>query len=463
MKASFKQMLTGLNIRQRLTFQFLILISILFLFFSISIYFFSKLYLTNRFYTRLQERAVIASSLYLDLSASQSAIQDIVRKNQRQALADEMVSIYDPDIDQFLFSTEFLREEFHRQFINSKDTLEVINNINYKDFKVSVLKIKEYWVIISAIDYWSQEALHDLRDILVIICFVALLFIAYISWYMADKALAPIETIGVQLEKIFPENLSQRVTYSKNNDEITVLAEIINQLLQRVEESVKGQKMFVSNISHELKNPLTKIFTQIELLELKYRDNPEYHEKLLSLRSDTLALNYLTQSLLELANAYTNESDLPKELHRIDEVLIEAVSEYKRWHPDDHIVLLLDDMPENEKLLVYEINQPALKIVFKNLIENACKFSNNQTVEVTVYMKDDLLEMRFFNEGNPIPESEIGNILQPFYRSNATAKGKHGHGVGLAITNQILHIHNFLLNISTEADGNNFVIVFRRS
>jgi signal transduction histidine kinase len=218
--------------------------------------------------------------------------------------------------------------------------------------------------------------------------------------------------------------------------------------------------MFVANISHELKNPLTKIFTQIEILEMKYRDNPEYHEKILSLRSDTLTLNQLTHSLLELANIYSSESELPKKTLRVDEVLFDSISEFKRWNPDLNVNPNLDNFPESEEVLEFKANEDALKIVFKNLLDNACKFSNNQSVDVNIYEDAGVLKVSFYNDGKPIPKTEISKILQPFFRSDSTAKGKKGHGVGLAIVKQILRIHKIKLVIEPSAEGNSFILIF---
>jgi two-component system heavy metal sensor histidine kinase CusS len=459
---NFYSFLSNLNIRQRLTLQFLLLVSVLFVFFSIGIYLFSKLYLTNRFYNRLQERAVITGSLYIDLSANQKAILELVRKGDNQALAEEMVSIYYPETNSFVFSSDFVQRDFHRRFINPQDTSQTINNIEYKGLKASVLKISDYWVVISAKDNTEKEALRDLRDILVIMGIVALLFIAYISWFVAGHAMAPIARIGKELEIIFPQNLSKRVSYVGNNDEISALSNTINQLLKRVEEAVSTQKMFVANISHELKNPLTKIFMQIEILEMKYRDIPEYYEKILSLRSDTLTLNQLTHSLLELANINSSESELPKKNLRVDEVLFDSISEFKRWNPDLNVNPHFENFPESEEVLEFMANEDALKIVFKNLMDNACKFSNNQSADIYIYEEKGILHISIYNEGNPIPKEEVPKILQPFFRSDSTAKGKKGHGVGLAIVKQILRAHKIKLIIEPSEKGNYFILVFHR-
>lgn len=455
--------LTRLNIRQRLTLQFLLLVSVLFLLFSVSIYLFSKLYLNNRFYNGLQERAIITASLKIALSADQKAIQDLVRNSDERMLTEEMVSIYDPQRNMFVFTTDIMKESFHRSFLNPADTSKSVNNISRNKYKICVLKIKNYWVVISAKDVYEREALGNLRDILVILSLVALLFIAYISWFMADRALSPISWVARQLDQIFPKNLSRRIEYPYKEDEIGFVTRTINKLLQRVETSVNTQRMFVANISHELKNPLTKIFTQIEVLEMKYKDHPEYYSQIMSLRSDTLMLNQLTQALLELASISANDKELPKKELRIDEILMSAVSEFKRWNPDCEILLNLEEFPENEEMLIYPVNEDALKIVFKNLLDNACKFSVDQRTDVKIHSEAGQLLITIYNEGKPIPAAEISKILEPFFRSDSTAKGKKGHGVGLAIVKQILSLHRIRLTIVPSASGNAFVLSFSRN
>jgi signal transduction histidine kinase len=458
-----RKFLNSLNIRQRLTLQILLMVSVLFLLFCTSIYLFSRLYLNSRFYNGLQERAIVTASLRIAYSADQKALQDLVRNSDERMLTEEMTSIYDPQRDLFVFTTDILKEGFHRSFINAQDTSKAVNNISRDKYKISVIKIKNYWVIISAKDVYEREALNNLRDILIILCLVALLFIAYISWFMADRALSPIASMARQLDAIFPGNLSKRLDYPNKQDEIGFIAKTINQLLQRVESSVNTQRMFIANVSHELKNPLTKIFTQIEIMEMKYKHQPEFYQQIMSLRSDTLMLNQLTNALLELASISSSDRELPLKKLRIDEILLAGVAEFKRWNPDCSVLLNLDEIPDDEELLIFPVNEEALKIVFKNLLDNACKFSVEQKAEVTVKEMDGSLAIDIYNQGKPIPEAEVSKILEPFFRSDATAKGKKGHGVGLAIVMQILLLLKIKLNIVPGVDGNSFILSFPKS
>ncbi len=450
------------NIRQKLTLQFLLLVGILFLFLSVSLYFFSDLYLEKRFFKRLQDRAVTTSTLFFDLQTTNKTLMKIVDGTDKEYLSEEVVSIYEKQRDLFLFTTNLKKEEFHRFFINE---LDYTNNVNYLSLlgnKMTALHISDkendYWVLVSAKDKTGNQALKDLKNILIILAIVAFLFIGLMGWYFAEKALSPISGIIGQLNNIFPKNLNKRIAYTNFEDEIGELANTINQLLDRVETSVFTQKMFVANISHEIKNPLTKIFTQIELLEMKCRDNPIFHEKIVSLRDDTLKLNNLTHSILQLANIISDNAPLPMSAIRIDETIWDSVKDIKKWNQDLKIVAKFGHMPESEDKYWINGNEDALKIVFKNLIDNAYKFSNNKTAIINISFENNQALISITSEGILIPEEDISNLFQPFFRIDATAKGKAGHGIGLAIVKKIVELHGGKINAYSFEKGNTFEV-----
>ena len=101
-----------LNIRQRLTLQFLLLVGILFMFLSVSLYFFSDLYLEKRFFKRLQDRAVTTSTLFFDLQTTNNALMKIVDGTDKEYLSEEVVSIYEKQRDLFLFTTDLKKKNF---------------------------------------------------------------------------------------------------------------------------------------------------------------------------------------------------------------------------------------------------------------------------------------------------------------------------------------------------------------
>ncbi len=95
-------------------------------------------------------------------------------------------------------------------------------------------------------------------------------------------------------------------------------------------------------------------------------------------------------------------------------------------------------------------------------MDNACKFSEDNTVLVNFIASIDEIKISFFNKGPVIPEADLPYIFHPFYRSNATAKATKGHGVGLAIVAQITKLHNGTVRVVSNNDGTTFTLLFRK-
>jgi signal transduction histidine kinase len=268
--------------------------------------------------------------------------------------------------------------------------------------------------------------------------------------------------IITQVNEIFPANTERRVEHPNRSDEIGRLVATFNQLLDRIQEAFTMQKMFIANVSHELKNPLTKIYSQIDITLLQKRTPEVYEESLKSLQEDTRTLTQLTNTLLNLANTVVNTETIQRLPIRLDELLWEAKSQLKKWHEDYVINIDFSDFPENEEALIIEGNEASLKVALMNLMDNACKFSENSNVYVSFSSTIHEIKISFMNYGPIIPKADLPYIFLPFYRSNATAKATKGHGVGLAIVSQIVKLHNGDISVVSTIDETVFTLVFRK-
>ncbi|MBK6976029.1 MAG: sensor histidine kinase [Cytophagaceae bacterium] len=94
------------------------------------------------------------------------------------------------------------------------------------------------------------------------------------------------------------------------------------------------------------------------------------------------------------------------------------------------------------------------------MIDNACKFSDNHKARILINPQTECVQISVNNRGIQIPADESEKVFQPFFRSNATAKGKIGHGVGLAIVKQIVDLHKGKLTVEPIVDGNSFILLF---
>jgi signal transduction histidine kinase len=453
-----------LNIRTRLTYQFMAIVIAILLLFSVGVYFFSKLYLEKRFFKRLQDRAVTTTTLLFDLQSADSTVLKVVNASEKEFLSDESIYVYDEIQKRLIFSTQ---EPYSGLF---KDLIPDIQKQNkatyyfagyYQTLAIQLKKSnKSYWVIVSAIDKNGKEALEDLRKILIVMIFVGMLLLGISGWFFADKALAPMSGIINQVNEIFPANVEKRVQHPNRSDEIGLLVATFNQLLDRIEEALTMQKMFIANVSHELKNPLTKIYSQIDVTLLKKRTPEVYEKSLKSLQEDARTLTQLTNSLLDLANTVVSAETIQLVPIRIDELLWEAKSQLQKWHEIYTIQLDFNDFPEDEEALIMEGNEASLKVALMNLMDNACKFSENSSVVVNFEATIDKIKITFFNKGSVIPAEDLPYIFRPFYRSNATAKATKGHGVGLAIVSQIVKLHRGEISVVSDEEGTVFTLLF---
>jgi signal transduction histidine kinase len=454
-----------INIRSRLTYQFMALATAILLFFSVGVYFFSKLYLEKRFFKRLQDRAITTTTLLFDLQTADSTVLKLVIMADKELLSDESIYVYDENKKKIVFATQELYSNLLNELIPSmqkQNQPTYVHSGYYQTLGIQLKKgVDSYWVIVSAIDVNGKEALEDLRKILFIMVWVGILLLGLSGWFFADKALAPMSGIIKQVNEIFPANVEKRVQHPNRSDEIGLLVATFNQLLDRIEEALSMQKMFIANVSHELKNPLTKIYSQIDVTLLQKRTPEVYEESLKALQEDTRTLTQLTNTLLNLANTVVNAESMKRVPVRVDELLWEAKSQLKKWHETYHIQLDFGDLPEDEDALIIQGNEASLKVVFMNLMDNACKFSENNTVVVNFIASMDEIKISFFNTGPIIPQSDLPFIFRPFYRSNATANATKGHGVGLAIVSQITKLHNGRISVVSNTEGTTFTLFFR--
>lgn len=452
-----------LNIRSKLTYQFMALATAILLIFSVGVYFFSRLYLEKRFYKRLQERAITTTTLLFDLQAADTTVMKLVNISDRELLTDESIAVYNERLRKVVFSANQKNSLTAEAFI---PLLQGNTQTIYKHFspyQIIGVKVRNgddtNWVFVSAIDTNGNDALEDLRKILLVMILVGILLLGISGWFFADKALAPMSGIIKQVNQIFPDNIENRVEHPNRSDEIGLLVTTFNQLLDRTEEALVMQKMFIANVSHELKNPLTKIYSQIEVTLLQKRSVEDYEQGLRSLQEDTRTLIQLTNTLLNLANTVVSPDSIQKMPIRVDELLWDAKMQLKKWHENYDIQLNFNDFPDNEELLIVHGSDASLKIVFMNLIDNACKFSENNSAKVDFFASDSDITIQVFNKGTVIPEADLPYIFRPFYRSNATAKATQGHGVGLAIVAQILRLHQGEISVTSVKEGTTFKVV----
>lgn len=328
-------------------------------------------------------------------------------------------------------------------------------DVTYKQNDYDVLgtlyytKYDRFVIIAAATDTEGILHLGKLKVILIIVCIISFLLFFIAGWIYSGRALKPISDVVKKVEEISITSLNLRVFEGNGTDEIGRLAKTFNKMLERLETSFAMQKNFIANASHELRTPLTSINGQLEVLMMKDRSAADYKTALASVLDDIKSLIDLSNRLLLIARTSAEGPVHFNKKIRIDEILWQAQEELVRFNNDYRINISMDNSLTDSDQMIVVGDDSLLKVAVSNLIDNACKYSSDNTVNIKFRHIEKFIEVVFEDKGIGISEKDQQKIFEPFYRGSNTISFS-GTGVGLALVNQIIKNHNGTIKLVSE-------------
>jgi len=260
------------------------------------------------------------------------------------------------------------------------------------------------------------------------------------AFIISGQTLKPVKSLAKKIEDIDANNLDTPLELPKSHDEVSRLTHSFNSMLGKLNCSFESQKLFAQNAAHELKTPLTTLRTSIEVLQLD--DEPtadEYKEVVGIVKTSTDNLIELVEGLLSI-NSITDEM---------------------QWQTFDsrgifeHIIYELHDDIKRKGLAVdihgdcrIKGDKTLLERAFFNLVHNAVRYNvDNGTVKITLSENNITIE----DNGVGISADSLEHIFEPFYCvDKSRSKKLGGHGLGMAITKNIIDKHNMEIHIFSE-------------
>jgi signal transduction histidine kinase len=194
--------------------------------------------------------------------------------------------------------------------------------------------------------------------------------------------------------------------------------------------------------------PLTSVSSQLEIALNREREPAEYKMVMASVYQDVHRLGKLTQTLLEFAKASGDPGGLEIDLVRVDEILFSLPREMTKLSEAYVVTLTFGELPEeDEKLLVFG-NEALLFTAIKNIVINACKYSDDHKTEVKLSCHQNVITISIKDEGRGIPAADRENIFQPFYRAGEKNLDK-GFGLGLSLAQEIIKLHKGQISLES--------------
>jgi heavy metal sensor kinase len=276
------------------------------------------------------------------------------------------------------------------------------------------------------------------------------------GWWLAARAIAPVDAISATALKISGGDLSQRINAADTESELGRLAAVLNSTFARLEAAFAHQVRFTSDASHELRTPLSVILSQTQTVLARERGPAEYRHALEACQRAAQRMRKLTESLLILARLDAGQESMKREQVDLAKVAQECVDLVRPLGAERGIEFQMDPGPAQCHGDMERIGQ-----VVTNLLANAIQFNKEGgKVAVLTFTEDHTAVLRVTDTGEGIPATDIPHIFERFYRVDKSRTGAQGRsGLGLAISKAIVDAHSGTIAVTSQPGvGSTFTV-----
>lgn len=272
-----------------------------------------------------------------------------------------------------------------------------------------------------------------------------------LGWVVAGRVLAPLRTITAATERISYSNLHERLAMHGPRDELRLLADTIDQLLQRLETAFEAQRRFVANVSHELRTPLAMMRTTLDVASAKPGGVPAQTRELdAELRVDLDHADRLLESFLTLARAQNGQ------LGERTQVPLEPLISAALAARADQIAAKGLTVHTHVTAVETAGSTTLLGRMVENVVENAVRHNRaGGEVELTLApVNGQQARMIVDSSGPMLDQDVVAQLAQPFKRLGQDRIGsQNGHGLGLSIVAAVANAHQGNLDLQARTEG----------
>ena len=461
------------SINQRIIVTFISVTSIVLIFLgSIMTILFNKNYHSTKLSNLEKQMGIIENSInnYLNQQdGSYSQLKEIIKMacistNTEAIITDRLGYVYlvnGEDYQNLMYSKIKLNTESLSSNIEFKKEVFKADNASIKGYVKAIYEdgeIDGYMIMVM-----QNESERNFNMFIIWITVIIEIIISAIVIKIVTNQIIirPIDNINNVAKRLAKGEVEKRVVVNCNN-EIGELAESFNMMAECLEKSDTKRREFISNVSHELRSPITSIkgFIGGILDGVIPRDRENYYLKIVYDEIDRLAR--LVNDLLDMSAMESGKFNLAITEFDINQVISLCILNLE--HKIQEKGLNVKATFYNNRAYVLGDRDRIIQVV-TNIIENSIKYSNDDgEIKIDVYSKGEKIYVDIFNSGECIEEKELNKIWDRFYKSDKSRTNKLSTGLGLPIVRSILSQHNediWVKNI--EGKGVSFIFTLKKS
>ncbi|SCK12885.1 two-component system, OmpR family, sensor kinase [Variovorax sp. HW608] len=256
---------------------------------------------------------------------------------------------------------------------------------------------------------------------------------------MTGRVFAAIGNVVQQARRIEKTSLDRRLPHPGTRDEIGRLVDTLNDMLERLQHAFDAQHHFTADASHELRSPLSRLRTELEVALRRAREPEDYVRTLNSCMEEVERLTLLVEELLLLARLDTGQEHVSTESVTLNQLAEAAVRRLESRARERQVALVV----EPSAPVVAHIGRGPADLVLANLLDNALKFSSpGGRVTVRVAKEGQEALMSVADAGPGLRDVEMSRLFDRFFRGSAARRdGAPGVGLGLALSQAMMHAH----------------------
>jgi heavy metal sensor kinase len=300
------------------------------------------------------------------------------------------------------------------------------------------------------------ENIEQIREVFLLTFPAAILLTAGMGLLLANSTLRPLRRIIETARRISAPNLDARIPLSGSGDELDRLAETLNDMLGRIDESLTRMRRFSANAAHELRTPLTALSSQLDVMLERERTPEDYRHVLAEAHDRVRALSDVVDAMLRLARSEAGldpGSRVPVPIGRV----LENVYEFFEPVADEGgVTLHRTSLPDTTVIG----DASWLHQLFANLVSNAIKFTPaGGQVDIRAESREDRVYVTVRDTGPGMSAEDVERAFDRFHRGGAKQTGT-GSGLGLAIAREIARAHGGDVDIEESGDAGTTVRVW---
>lgn len=286
---------------------------------------------------------------------------------------------------------------------------------------------------------------------------IVMILLAVFSVFLADRMVRPIHKITGAIENV-TEGYSDDVLHVDTFTETRQLSEAFNKMLGRLRLLDESREEFVSNVSHELKTPMTSMKVLADsLLEQENVPAEMYQEFMEDIAKEIDRENQIITDLLSLVKMDRTGQNINIQTVNINELLEKILRLLKPIAEKKKVEIIM----ESFRPVTAEVDETKLTLAISNLVENAVKYNHeNGWVHVSLNADHKYFYIKVEDSGIGIPEEDQAHIFERFYRVDKShSREMGGTGLGLAIARSAVIVHRGSIRVySNEGEGTTFTV-----